>query len=176
MNLIKRYKKAVCTGVGILVLVMLVCVLVNCFKESEEGNQLKEVLCEEDWQIYEAQYTSLGNRCPLYQYYGDEIIYSPIPTLHFSEDDTFQFDLESYGLQTIGIDQEEVVGTYEIKKNKIVLYDEFENQILELAMGQDMKTNLLHLIMQMFCIFCLTAKINGEIRTLLNFVCFIRLL
>ena len=135
VNLIKRYKKAVCTGAGILALVMLVCVLVNCFKESEEGNQLKEVLCEEDWQIYEAQYTSLGNRCPLYQYYGDEIIYSPIPTLHFSEDDTFQFDLESYGLQTIGIDQEEVVGTYEIKKNKIVLYDNFENQILKLSYG-----------------------------------------
>lgn len=82
---------------------------------------LKNILCNEEWEVYDIKDISSGERCML-DYYGMGVRYMPLPTLYFKEDGTFQFDFGTYGMETIGEDVDKVSGIYQIDGDEITLY------------------------------------------------------
>lgn len=73
------------------------------------------------------------------EYYGQGVDYTSLPTLYFKEDGTFQFDLGTYGMETIGEDVNKLSGIYQIDGDEITLYYGSENQmiIIEHSLGYD---------------------------------------
>ena len=95
-------------------------------------------MCKEEWEVYDIKDISSNEMCML-DYYGTETSYMQLPTLYFKEDGTFQFDLGTYGMETIGEDVNIVSGYYEIDGDRAILYYGPENQmiIIEHSLGYD---------------------------------------
>ena len=107
-------------------------------KVEARDEALKNILCNEEWEVYDIKDISSGERCML-DYYGMGVRYMPLPTLYFKEDGTFQFDFGTYGMETIGEDVDKVSGIYQIDGDEITLYYGPENQmiIIEHSLGYD---------------------------------------
>ena len=105
---------------------------------EEEDEALKDILCEEEWEVYDIKDVSVGDSCIL-EYYGQGMAYTSLPTLYFKKDGTFQFDLGTYGMETIGEDVDKLSGIYQVDGDEVTLYYGSENQmiIIEYNVGYD---------------------------------------